>query len=123
MNTGDTFLKPTAAARAAQKLTTIADDLEKKVSASAARIRGIHAKGSQVWGDDKPGDQFVKDYDKGGNGAASGTLEAATRYTDVLTDIGPMVTKAVAGTVDVDEGLGAAIKKLTAEPVSPPPQI
>ncbi|MFI5955618.1 hypothetical protein [Cryptosporangium sp. NPDC051539] len=123
MTDGNTFLRPKEAAEAARQLTTIADELERKISVSVGRIRAIHGKGAAVWGDDDPGHKFVENYDKGGNGAASKTLEASTRYVDVLTDVGPMVSKAVEGTVDVDQALGDAIKKLTAQPVAPPPEI
>lgn len=123
MTTGNTFLRPKEAAEAARQLTTIADELEQKLNASVGRIKAIHAKGSQVWGDDEPGQKFLESYDNGGGGAATNTLDAATRYTDVLTDVGPLVSEAVAGTVDVDQALGDAIKKLTAEPVASPPEI
>ena len=121
MTDGTTFLRPKAAAQAATQLSTIAEDLERKLGASVARIKAIHAKGTQIWGDDAPGDAFLKNYDKGRHGAATETLDAATRYTDVLTDVGPAVTKAVEGTVDVDQALGEAITKLTGEPAGPPP--
>ncbi|SHN03256.1 hypothetical protein [Cryptosporangium aurantiacum] len=121
MTEGNTFLQPKAAARAAAELTTIADDLERKLGASAVRIRAIHAKGSQVWGNDAPGDEFLKNYNRGSRGAADEALDATTLYTDVLTDVGPAITNAIDGTVDVDQALGDAIKKLTAEPAGPPP--
>ena len=123
MTEGNTFLRPKAAAEAAAQLTTIADDLERKLGASVARIKAIHARGTQVWGDDEPADAFLKNYDKGHHGAATETMDAATRYADVLTDVGPAVTKAVNGTVDVDQALGEAITKLTGEPAGPPPVI
>jgi len=123
MTDGSTFLRPKQAANAAGQLTSIADELERKLQASAARINAIHAKGTQVWGDDEPGDVFVKNYNRGGNGAASAALDAAKRYTDVLTDVGPMVTQAVDGSVDVDQAVGEAIKKLTGQQAGPPPEI
>ncbi|TQS43821.1 hypothetical protein [Cryptosporangium phraense] len=123
MTDGNTFLRPKEAADAARRLTAIADDLERKISGSVGRIRAIHGKGNAVWGGDEPGQKFVENYDKGGNGAASKTLEAATRYTDVFGDVGPLVSKAVQGTVDIDQALGDEIKKLTAQPVAPPPEI
>jgi hypothetical protein len=123
MTDGSTFLRPKQAARAAQQLTTIAEDLKGKLDTSVARIRAIQAKGPQVWGDDDPGHEFVKNYDKGGDGAASGTLDATTRYAEVFTEIGPIVTRAIDGTVDVDLAVGQAITKLTGEPAGPPTDI
>lgn len=116
MTDGSTFLQPTTAARAAHQLTTIADDLKTKLDSSVARIRAIQAKGTQVWGDDEPGHAFVKNYDRGGDGAASGTLDAATRYADVFAKVGPLVTRAIDGTVDVDSAVGEAVRRLTGQP-------
>ncbi|MFG1920459.1 hypothetical protein [Cryptosporangium sp. NPDC048952] len=123
MTDGSTFLQPKQAARAALQLTTIAEDLKSKLDTSVARIRAIQAKGTQVWGDDEPGTEFVKNYDKGGDGAASGTLDAATRYADVFVDVGPIVTRAINGTVDVDQAVGEAITKLTGQPGEPSPDL
>ena len=123
MTDGRTFLRPKQAARAAQQLTTIAEDLKSKLDTSAARIRAIQAKGTQVWGDDDPGREFVKNYDKGGDGAASSSLEAAARYADVFTQVGPIVTRAIDGTVDVDQAVGEAIRKLTGQPAGPQPDV
>ncbi|EXG79269.1 hypothetical protein [Cryptosporangium arvum] len=120
MTDGSTFLRPKQAARAAIQLASIADDLKAKLDASVARIKAIQAKGTQVWGDDEPGTQFVKNYNKGGDGAASATLDAATRYADVFTDVGPIVTRAIDGTVDVDMAVGEAISKLTGQLGNPP---
>ena len=123
MTDGSTFLRPSQAARAARELTTIAEDLQRKLDVATARIKAIQARGAQVWGDDEPGREFAKNYDKGGDGAASATLAATTRYADVFTDVGPLITQAVAGTVDVDQAVGEALTKLSGQPVGSPPEI
>lgn len=101
----ETFVDPDGAAKGAVSLSHAGESMQSRVSGALSKIQGFNE--AKPWGTDDPGKEFNKNYleagEDGGDGIATSTLDVGKQLVDQVHQLGPDVTKLLAGTVEMDE--------------------
>lgn len=104
----ETFVNPSGAKSGAAEFTSTAESMYSTWSQAASTIRALN--GDQPWGHDDPGKEFNKNY-LAGEGFANQALDGGDAVMKKLREIGPGVTSAVDGTVEVDDVIAKWFKQ------------
>ncbi|MEU4680152.1 hypothetical protein [Micromonospora sp. NPDC023737] len=98
----ETFVNPDGARDGARQLGAAGHTLASRWAQHAATISSLNA--SAPWGTDDPGKEFNKHYLEGGDDApATNVIGGGKTIVDLVKVLGPDVTSAVDGTVEVDD--------------------
>lgn len=104
-----TFVNPAAALEAASRLTQTGADFVTQYNALKSRIEGYH--NDAPWGTDEVGVQFAEKYlPAGEEEGARGVLSGISSLGETLSQVGPIITDSVTGTVATDDETGRSMQ-------------